>query len=146
MNGHYPGILGPVFALAAWTLCMLLLVAAKRVRAGLSGAISPKEFALGESSKVPGAVSLPNRNYMNLLELPVLFYVACLMAFVTGAASALLVELAWAYVALRVLHSLIHVTYNRVLHRFVAFAASNAVLVSMWVLLAWALAARSPAA
>ena len=133
-------IFWPVFALAAWTVCMLLLVAAKRVRAGLGGQVHPREYALGESAKVPPEISLFNRNYMNLLELPVLFYVACVIAYVTGIATRHLVVLAWIYVALRVAHSLIHVTYNRVMHRFAAFAASNFILVTMWVLLARALA------
>jgi hypothetical protein len=43
--------------------------------------------------------------------------------------------LAWSYVALRVVHSLIHITYNRIVHRFAAFAMSNAALLAMWVLL-----------
>lgn len=93
-------------------------------------------FALGESQKVPAAARLANRNYMNLFELPVLFYVGCLVAVVAGAATPTLVALGWAYVAFRVAHSLIHVTYNHVMHRFYAFGASNAVLIAMWVLLA----------
>ena len=73
---------------------------------------------------------------MNLLELPLLFYVAMLLAQITATGSPLLVGLAWAYVALRVVHSLIHITYNDVLHRFLAFAASNFVLLGIWALLA----------
>lgn len=71
---------------------------------------------------------------MNLLELPVLFYVVCLMLYVTAGVSPLAVSLAWAYVVLRILHSIIHLTYNRVLHRLAAFAISNAVLAAIWVL------------
>ena len=133
-------LLAPVFALVAWTFCILLLLGFRRVKAGFEGRVSPREYALGESGKVPPSILLPNRNYMNLLELPLLFYVGMLLALVTGAGTALLVSLAWAYVALRVVHSLIHVTYNHVLHRFLAFAASNFVLLVMWVLLGGALA------
>ena len=71
-------------------------------------------FKYGESATVPGYVCIPNRNYMNLLEVPVLFYVACLLLYVTDGTSTALVALAWAYVALRVLHSLIHLSYNHV--------------------------------
>ncbi|WP_370678776.1 MAPEG family protein [Comamonas sp. GB3 AK4-5] len=122
-------ILWPVFALAFWTLCMLLLVALRRARSG----IHPREYALGDSPKAEQAVTLANRNYMNLLELPVLFYVACLMAYVSGTASGVLLALAWAYVLLRVLHSLVHVSYNKVVHRFVVFVASNLVLTLLWI-------------
>lgn len=132
---HHPAVLAPVFALAAWTGLILLLIAVRRLTAGLS----PREFALGESPKVPASVSLPNRNYMNLLELPVLFYVVCLVAYAADRASTSVLALAWTYVALRVVHSVIHVTYNQVLHRFVAFVLSNCVLIALWVVVGVAL-------
>lgn len=134
-------LFAPVFALVAWTFCILLMIAFRRLKAGFEGRVSPREYALGESPKVPAHISLPNRNYMNLLELPLLFYVAMLLAHVTASGSPLLVTLAWAYVGLRVAHSLIHVSYNHVLHRFVAFASSNVVLLVIWLLLALALLA-----
>ena len=133
-------LFAPVFALAAWTFCILLLIAFRRLQAGFNGTVSPREYALGESAKVTAPVSLPNRNYMNLLELPLLFYVVLLLAWVTPPVPAAALPLAWAYVALRVVHSLIHVTYNHVLHRFLAFATSNCVLLAMWVLLGGVLA------
>lgn len=132
-------LLAPVFTLAGWTMCMLLLTAVRRVSAGISGRVSPREYRLGESAAVPPDVALPNRNYMNLLELPVLFYVGSLAAVATGSGSDTLVILGWAYVVLRVVHSLVHVTYNHILHRFMAFAASNAVLVAYWIVLGLAL-------
>ncbi|MFT3820184.1 MAG: MAPEG family protein [Rubrivivax sp.] len=128
-------ILAPVFALAAWTALILLLVAGRRVAAALRGRAAVQDFALGEAPQLPPSVVLANRNYMNLLELPLLFYVGCLAALVTSNVSPALLRLAWAYVALRVVHSLIHVGYNRVSHRFAAFAASNGVLVAFWVVL-----------
>lgn len=122
-------ILVPVFVLAAWTGLILILVATQRIAARLA----LREFALGESDKVPLKATLANRNYMNLLELPLLFYVICLVGIVTQASSPALLPLAWAYVGLRIVHSLIHVTYNHVFHRFVAFVLGNAVLVALWV-------------
>jgi hypothetical protein len=103
--------------------------------------VTADDFKFGESAAVPAAVSIPNRNYMNLLEAPVLFYVACLVLFVTAGASPLAVALAWAYVALRVVHSVIHLSYNHVMHRLTAFAFSNAVLVALWVAAAMHVAA-----
>lgn len=127
-------ILGPCCALAAWTFIVLLLIPFVRVRSVRRREIDANDFKFGESPAVPPSVSIPNRNYMNLLELPMLFYVVCLILFVTAGASRFAVFLAWAYVALRVVHSLIHLTYNHVLHRLSAFALSNAVLVSLWVI------------
>jgi hypothetical protein len=80
-------------------------------------------------------------NYRNLFEAPVLFYVAALTAYAFGAASPPVVALAWLYVACRVVHSAIHCTTNRVVHRFFAFAASHAVLFALWLALVWALVA-----
>ena len=131
---HAIAILYPVFALAGWTALVLVLIPIARIRAVRQREIKGTDFKYGESAAVPGHVSIPNRNYMNLLELPVLFYVVCLMIFVTGGASPAMVALAWAFVALRLVHSLIHLTYNHVLHRLAAFAASNAVLIGLWVL------------
>ena len=131
---HATAILVPVFVLAAWTGLVLLLIPVVRIRAALRREVVADDFRHGESAQVPRQVSLPNRNYMNLLELPVLFYVVCLLIFTTGQGAALQVGLAWAYVALRVVHSLIHLSYNHVYHRLAAFVVSNGVLCALWAL------------
>ena len=125
-----------MFALAAWTTIVLMIVPAVRIRSALRREVRADDFRYGESASVPAQVGLPNRNYMNLLELPMLFYVVCLILFVTGGASHVAVALAWLYVALRIVHSLIHLTYNRVMHRLVAFALSCTVLAVLWVMAA----------
>ena len=75
-------------------------------------------------------------NLKNLFELPVLFYVAVLLALVLMIQDKFLVQLAWGYVALRYVHSLVHCTYNRVMHRFTAYVASCLVLMLIWARLA----------
>jgi hypothetical protein len=127
------GIFYPMGALALLTLLVLVQVPFRRFRAGFKGQVNYGDFRAGESARVPAEVSLPNRNYMNLLELPVLFYVVCLSLFVTGHVTTTSVRLAWVYVALRLVHSIVHLTYNDVRHRGLAFAASNLVLLAMWV-------------
>lgn len=131
-----PAILYPVFALAAWTSLVLLLIPFYRVRAGRRGEIVTKDFRYGESASVPSYVSIPNRNYMNLLELPLLFYVVCLLLFMTAGATSIALGLAWTYVALRVVHSQIHLSYNNVIHRLAVFALSNFALIALWSLAA----------
>ena len=126
------GILFPMVALAALTFAVLLLIPVRRFRAGIAGQIRYDDFKYGESQRVPPEVSIPNRNMMNLLELPLLFYVACLTYLVIGHVNELALALAWIYVGLRAVHSAIHVTYNRVRHRLIAFALSNVVLVMFW--------------
>jgi len=122
----------PMAALAFWTFCVLTLVPLRRVRAVNAGKVQIKEFRFGETSKVPGEVSIPNRNYMNLLELPVLFYVVCLMFYETRWVDMPVLWLAWAFVAVRVAHSLVHLTYNNVEHRALIFGASYLIAIAMW--------------
>jgi len=133
-----------MFALAAWTLLVLLLIPIARARSARRREIVIDDFKYGESPAVPPRVSIPNRNYMNLLELPMLFYVVCVVLYVTGAASTTTIALAWAFVGLRIAHSLIHLTYNHVLHRLAAFSAANVALVLLWVSAGLHLAAAAP--
>jgi hypothetical protein len=124
-----------MFAMAALTFVVLALMPFVRFRATLAGKVGPDDFKLGESARVPPDVALPNRNYMNLLEAPILFYVVCLISYATAAGDRAMVSLAWIYVGLRVTHSIIHLTYNRVFHRLAVFGASVVVLLAMWIYL-----------
>ena len=78
----------------------------------------------------------PADNFKNLFEMPVLFYLAVLLSLIMLIQDQVLVQLAWGFVLLRATHSLIHCTYNRVLHRFAAYIASCIVLALMWFRLA----------
>ena len=127
-------IFAPMGAMALLTFAVLGLIPLRRFRAAFAGQVGVEDFRFGESGRVPGHVSIPNRNYMNLLELPMLFYVAGLMYFVAGRVDGVALAVAWTYVGLRAIHSLIHVTYNNVMHRLSVFALSNVVLGVFWVL------------
>ena len=137
-------ILQPVFALVAWTFVVLMLIPVARFRSGARGEVAADDFKSGESARVPGAVSIPNRNYMNLLEIPMLFYVGCIALYAVGNVSSSSLVLAWTYVGLRVVHSLIHLTYNAVMHRLTAFAVSNFVLAGLWISLFFAMPGALP--
>jgi hypothetical protein len=126
-------ILYPIAGMAGLTFAVLFLIPFQRFKAAGKKRVVADDFKLGESANVPPEVSIPNRNYMNLLEIPILFYAVCLAMFVTQAATPRAVAFAWAYVALRALHSAVHLTYNKVLHRLVFFALSNVVLITLWV-------------
>jgi hypothetical protein len=126
-------IFAPVSVLALWTGVVLLLTGSRRIRALRAGRVRTEAFRLGESSEVPPDVAVANRNLMNLLEMPVLFYVVCVVSYVTQVVTGRVVALAWIYVGLRVLHSLLHVTTNRLPPRTAVFAVSNVVLLALWV-------------
>ena len=123
----------PMIALAGLTFAVLLLIPFARFRAAFRGEVRAKDFRYGESANVPGEVSIPNRNLMNLLEMPVLFYVVCVAQYITLSVDAMALYGAWAYVALRAAHTAVHLTYNNVFHRLGVYAASNVVLLALWV-------------
>jgi hypothetical protein len=129
----------PVAALVALTFGVALLLLRVRFRAAYRGQVNPGDFRYGESERVPPEARLPGRNLGNLFEFPVLFYVACVILYALNAVDGAGLALAWAYVACRALHSLIHLSYNNVFHRLAAFAASNLVLLAIWVRLVLAL-------
>ena len=76
---------------------------------------------------------MQSRHVTNLLEVPLLFYVISIIAFVTDVTGALVVSLCWGYVALRYVHSFVHLTSNRVILRFRIFGLSLLVLMAIWV-------------
>jgi hypothetical protein len=133
-------IFWPVMALVAWTFLVLVQVPIRRFLALFAGRVTAADFNYGESSQVPADVALPNRVFMNLVEVPVLFYTICLIFFVTNSVDLLVVETAWFYFSLRIVHSVIYLSYNHVIHRFAVFAISNLVVLAMLAYLASALA------
>lgn len=129
----------PMAVLALWTLNVLTLVPLRRIQAGRKGLVTTEDFRLGESAAVPDDVRLPNRVFMNLLEVPVLFYFACVVSYLIQLVDPAMMWLAGAYVALRVLHTLIYFGYNHVGHRALVFGTSNVVVSVMWIRLLLAL-------
>ena len=122
----------PVSVLAFWTFAVLILIPFMGPHGARQQAAADAAATAGSTAPAP-PVNRANRNLMNLLEVPVLFYVACLVLYVTGGASHVTVLLAWIYVVLRIVHSAIHLTYNTIRHRGLVFAASNVVVVALWV-------------
>ncbi len=129
-------IFAPLMALVAWSFAIMLFMAYKRWSAGFAGRLKRGEYKVGESAEVPADVRLPGRNFRNLFEMPVLFYVLCLALYMTHNVSEAPLVLAWIYVALRIVHSLIHVTYNKIMHRFFVYALSSFLLLAMWIMFA----------
>ena len=123
----------PMSVLALWTGCMMFMVGFSRIRAVRARRVRPGAFRLGESADVPSDVTVWNRNLMNLLEMPLLFYVVSIAFYVTHQVTPSVVKLAWIYLALRLAHSLVHVTSNHILLRLSSFAASNIVLLTLWI-------------
>lgn len=107
---------------------------ARRIPEILRKGINPQDLKDRAAShmKLPESAAASN-NLKNLFEMPILFYVAALLSLVLMIQDILLVLLAWGFVATRILHSVIHCSYNDVNHRFTVYAASCLFLLFMWI-------------
>jgi hypothetical protein len=124
------GVLAAMLALIAWSLVMLFWLLGTRVPAMYKHRIHPQSVRFrGQTDRLPDYPRQVADNYNHLMEQPTLFYALGGVTVLAGLATPLTVGLAWAYVALRIVHSLIQATINRVMLRLYVFAAATAVLV-----------------
>lgn len=126
-------ILAPVITLVLWTFVMCLWLYATRIPALSKAKIAydPRRPAEEFHAQLPAEVRWKADNYNNLMEQPTLFYAVALTLALLNAGSGLNAALAWIYVALRVVHSLVQATVNKVNLRFPLFAAATIVLLAM---------------
>jgi hypothetical protein len=130
----------PILAQVLLTLVLAVALGLRRTRAVTTRQVRMRDVALSGDAYSVSIRKLGN-NLQNQYETPVLFYVLCGVAIYLGVAGTLTTVLAWIYAASRLVHCAIHVTYNRVDHRFFAFATGVVVLVLMWLLLLFQLLA-----
>ena len=126
----------PMLALVLLTSIVLIVLFRSRVRMVREGLAPVSYFRVFQGSPEPEFAAKPGRHFANLFEAPTLFYVACLTAMVAGVTGTAVVALAWGYVAMRYLHTYIHLGSNRVRHRMRAYFASWLFLVILWVYVA----------
>ena len=133
-------ILGPVAALVAWTLAMLLWMYVTRLPAMRRAGISLKGRVGSQGKDLDGvvepSVQWKSHNYNHLMEQPTLFYAVALSLAILGDSDPGTLAFAWAYVALRIAHSLVQATVNIVRYRFLLFALSSVVLLLLTLRLA----------
>jgi hypothetical protein len=126
------GTLPPVVALAAWTMVMWAWMYATRLPALGAAKIDLDEMVRDPATSLddvlPVGVQWKAHNYNHLHEAPTVFYAVAIVLAIIGAGDGLNAQLAWSYVALRVVHSLVQATINKVSARFILFAMSSIVL------------------
>lgn len=130
-------IFWPVLAMVLLVFVVWVCLYITRVREIRSRRIPPQALATRVSARQQLTESMHVAdNFSNLFELPVLFYVAAVLLYVTDRVDGTYLALAWAFVVLRYAHSAIHVTYNRVMHRFPVYVLGALSLWAMWARLA----------
>lgn len=125
---------GPVFALIGLTLVVLFYMYSQRIPAMQKMGIEPDEARdnPGMKDTLPPSARYSSGNLINLFEMPVLFYALWGLAAFYGLGTDLFNSLAWSYAALRILHSVIQCTYNKIIHRWAIFMLSSIVLAVLY--------------
>lgn len=135
MSAHFINkpLLGPLVALNGWVFAMEGLLYKRRIPALSKYGVTfdPATVKQQKAEKLPPFVNWAADNFNNLQEQPTQFYAVTLTLALLGVRDTTTVRLAWAYVGLRVLHSLIHVSTNNPGIRFPVFAASSLALLAM---------------
>lgn len=122
-------ILQPVVALAAWTMVMWFWLYGTRIPALSAAKVDPEELvddpSLTLDNVLPAQVQWKAHNYNHLHEAPTVFYAIAITLAIIGQGDGLNAQVAWIYVGLRVIHSIIQSTINKVTLRFGVFALSS---------------------
>jgi len=134
MEAEIP-ILAPVVVLVAWSMVMWLWMYVTRLPAMKAASMKPDPQApRGEQmSTLPARVRWKADNYNHLMEQPTVFYAVALSLALLGQGDGINLTLAWAYVGIRVVHSLLQALINKIELRFVLFALSSLVLIGLTV-------------
>lgn len=128
-------ILAPVIALVLWSFVMWAWLYATRIPAMIKGKIAfdPNRPAQEFNAQIPARVRWKADNYNHLMEQPTLFYAVALTLALLDAGTGWNAGLAWAYVGLRVVHSLVQATLNIIVLRFAIFMAASLALLILTV-------------
>jgi hypothetical protein len=126
-------VLLPLFVEVILTFALLFWLAPLRGHDFSSGVTRPEDIALREPNWSKRSMQVAY-SYSNQFELPVLFYVLTILAYITRHAGILFVALAWIFVIFRYLQAYVHVTSNKVRLRGAFFAVSAVVLAIMWII------------
>ena len=130
----------PVLALIVWTLIVWLWLYATRIPAMQKAKVHPQSaIHPGALASLPTDARVVADNYNHLHEQPTIFYALALYSHLVGVGDPLNVWLAWGYVALRVVHSLVQIVMKRVMIRFSVFVLSSLMLIAIAVRNVWAL-------
>ena len=130
-------ILKPLAVLAAWTMVMWVWMYATRLPAMTAAKLDPDELVRQGGKTLdqllPAQTQWKAHNYNHLHEAPMVFYAVALALAIMGQGDGLNATLAWAYVGLRIVHSLVQATINKVMIRFLLFSLSSLVLIALVV-------------
>ena len=128
-------MLYPMFMMVILTIMIGCIAFTARVKSVKTGKVKARSYKLMDAEAYPEDVVKTTRNFNNQFEIPVLFYVVCLLFMTLDINNQLGLVLAWSFVGLRFIHALIHITYNKLTHRLLAFWLGGIVVLGLWLTL-----------
>lgn len=135
---YYNALLYPLIIQVALTFAIMVYLFVQRMAEFQRKRINPEKVPTRAAMREQMTDSAPVAdNFQNQFELPVLFYLGVVLALTLLLRDPVLAAFAWTFVTFRILHALVHVTYNNVMHRFYCFALSAIALLCLWLRLAW---------
>jgi hypothetical protein len=126
-------IIYPLFAMFLLTYFIGIWMVKLRFKAVKDDGVNPGYFQTNRGAKLPDYLTKVTNHYVNLFELPVLFYLVCVLIYAGSKVDDTFIYLAWLFVGFRTIHAYIHTTYNNLRHRRNAFLFGSIVLALMWV-------------
>lgn len=119
-------------AMVFLTMVIGIISLMARIGSVRAGGVNPKYFKIMQGYEVPENIAATTRAFNNQFELPVLFYVACVIYLFLMPNDLFGLILAWLFVFSRYIHAYIHLTYNHIIHRMLAFLFGFVCVMLMW--------------
>ncbi len=120
-------IFSPFFAMVFLTFLVWIYMYIRRINFITSKKIRPQDFAASSTTLAqisPANVSNPSDNFKNLFEMPIIFYAFVLYLFITKQVDTIYINASWIFVVFRILHSVVHCTFNLIMLRFYLYLFS----------------------
>ncbi len=123
----------PMFSMVLLTFIVGCITMKCRIASVKSGAVSPKYFKLMDGQEVPELITKTTRCFNNMFEVPLIFYVGCLLYVSLGVDSLIGLLFAWLFVLMRFVHASVYLTYNHLIHRMLAFWFAFLSAMGLWL-------------
>lgn len=122
-----------MFSLSMLTIVVGLIAVKARITSVKNGQMNASYFKLMQGQEIPELVTKTTRCFNNLFEIPTLFYIVCMLHLILGIENYLAIIFSWLFVIFRTAQAYVHITYNHVKHRMLAFGISVLCVFLLWI-------------
>lgn len=127
-------LFGPIFLMIALYFLIWIYMFITRLQGMMINRISADKLDIpSKKALLPENLNLASYNFTNLFEMPLLFLLFAIACQQMNLVDEMFINGSYLFIILRYVHSFIHVTYNRVMHRFTVYVLSSAILWYLWL-------------